>query len=40
MVSMVNGTQYQELPTNDLQDIKIEYQVKLVFEIITENNKK
>lgn len=40
IVSMTGGTQYLELPTNDLQDIKIEYQAKLVFEIITENNKK
>ncbi len=37
-VSMENGTQYKEMPTNDLQDIKVEYTVKLVFEIL-ENDK-
>lgn len=40
IISMKEGTQYKEMRTNDLQDIKMEYQVKLVFEIITENNKK
>lgn len=39
IVSMVNGTEYKEMPTNDLQDIKIEYQVKLIFEIL-DNDKK
>jgi hypothetical protein len=35
---MAEGTKYMEIPTNDLQDIKFEYQVKLVFEIL-ENDK-
>ncbi len=38
IVSMNEGTKYMEMPTNDLQDIKVEYQVKLVFEIL-ENDK-
>lgn len=38
IVSMSEGTKYIEMPTNDLHDIKVEYQVKLVFEIL-ENDK-
>lgn len=39
IIGMNSGTEYIEMPTNNLQDIRIEYQAKVVFEIITDNDK-
>ena len=38
VVTMKEGTSYLQMPTLDLLDIKVEYQVKLTFEIV--NNTK
>lgn len=39
VIGMNTGTEYVEVPTNNLQDIRVEYQAKVVFEIIADNDK-